>query len=160
MRESRSTFLCRRMYVCVRAKVTFDFFFFFFFFCWKRLTQLLLRAETTAQRYLWLYHCAVAKGLQIFYLLFVRILKAEDARWLSKLTWFCLHDPKILQAQPKVVEAETICQKFQMQLELPNRNRVANDDVTIMNCSQIAAELCCVNGVLVMWNNQLFRLID
>ncbi len=46
-----------------------------FFFCWKRLTHLLSRTETTAQRYLWLYRCVVVKGIQIVSLSFIRMLK-------------------------------------------------------------------------------------
>ncbi len=48
----------------------------------------------------------------------------------------------------KMVEADVIRQKFQMQFELPNHNRVANDDITIMNRSQIVAESRCVNGAI------------
>ncbi len=48
----------------------------------------------------------------------------------------------------KIVEADTIHQKFQMRFELPKRNRIASDDVTIMNHPGIAAESCCVNGAI------------
>ncbi len=45
----------------------------------------------------------------------------------------------------KIVEANAICQNFQMWFELPNRSRVANDDITIMNRSQITAKSRFVN---------------
>ncbi len=57
----------------------------------------------------------------------------------------------------KIVEADVIRQKFQMRFELPNRNRVANDDVTIINCSQIVFESCCVNGTNRKQNNKWQR---
>ncbi len=44
----------------------------------------------------------------------------------------------------KMVEADTIRQKFQMRFEFPNRNRVTNDDIT--NHSKIVFESCCVKG--------------
>ncbi len=69
---------------------------------------------------------------------------------------FCLHVRKILRAQPKVVEADLIRQKFQMWFKLPNRNRVANDNVTITNCSQIAIESRSNRAVwtgLIWWNS-------
>ncbi len=48
-----------------------------FFFAEKRLTQLLSHIETNAQRYLWLYCCAVVKGTQIVSPSFICILKGE-----------------------------------------------------------------------------------
>ncbi len=64
------------MYVRTRPKMIFSAF--FFFFCWKRLTYLLLHTETTAQYYLWLYHHAIVKGIQIISPLFICILKGVD----------------------------------------------------------------------------------
>ncbi len=48
----------------------------------------------------------------------------------------------------KIVEADVIRQKFPMQFELPNRNRVANDDITITNRSRIMFESRCVNELI------------
>ncbi len=76
MRESRSTFLCRRMYMRVRAKMVFGA---FFFFLPKKINTPILYTETTAQCYLWLYRRAVVKGIQIISPLFIYILKADRA---------------------------------------------------------------------------------
>ncbi len=57
------------------------------------------------------------------------------------------------QRGSKIVEADVICQKFRMWFELPNCNRVVNDDVMIMNRSQIVFESRCVNkGIEINYN--------
>ncbi len=51
----------------------------------------------------------------------------------------------------KMVKADAICQKFQMRFELPNHNRVANDDDIITNhvwitlCEQ-GYRVCCLES--------------
>ncbi len=54
-----------------------------------------------------------------------------------------------------MVKADATRQKFQMRFELPNCNRVVNDDAMITNCGQIMFESHCVNGAymqfLVTW---------
>ncbi len=59
------------MYVHVRAKMICGVFVLFLFFWWKRLTHLLLHTETTAQRYLWLNHRTVVKGIQIVSIIYM-----------------------------------------------------------------------------------------
>ncbi len=63
---------CIDVCTCVRPKMIFGA---FFFFCPKRLMYVLSRPETTAQRYLWLNHRAVVKGIQIASPSFICILK-------------------------------------------------------------------------------------